>query len=106
MSMFTTRKRILAAQIPGRYLYVGRAWEYAPRNGTCASKWNVGLGSADPCRKRAGRPRYSWNSPARSSAVMAPPARASPSITSAKSCDFRAFSAMTFSSMVSFATSR
>ena len=101
MSMFTTRKRILAAQIPGRYLYMGRAWEYAPRNGTCASEV--------PIRVENGPddvPRYSWNSPARSSAVMAPPARASPSITSAKSCDFRAFSAMTFSSMVSLATSR
>jgi hypothetical protein len=48
----------------------------------------------------------SLKSPARSSAVSAPPESASPSITSANSWDFLAFSAITFSSMVSLATSR
>ncbi|MET3173959.1 UNVERIFIED_ORG: hypothetical protein ABIB52_001804 [Arthrobacter sp. UYCu721] len=48
----------------------------------------------------------SLNNPARSSAVIEPLDRASPSITSANSWAFRAFRAMTFSSIVSFATSR
>lgn len=66
----------------------------------------IGFRPAPAAARSGSTARQSLNRPAKSSAVSEPPESASPSMTSAKSCDFFALSAMTFSSIVSLATSR